>query len=75
VLGGGPGQLHLYRLFGDANGDGVIDQLDLGQFRSTFNTSVGNPLYLSYLDTNNDGVIDQLDLGQFRTRFNRNIFF
>ena len=33
TLGGGPGQLRLYRLFGDATGDGIVDQLDLAQFR------------------------------------------
>jgi hypothetical protein len=74
TLGGSSGQLHLYRLFGDANGDGVVDQTDLGQFRSSFNASTGNPAYLSYLDADNSGVIDQLDLGQFRTRFNANVF-
>jgi hypothetical protein len=74
TLGGGEGQLHLFRIFGDANGDGVIDQLDLGIFRSTFNSSLGNPFYLYYLDANNDTNIDQQDLGQFRTRFNGNVF-
>ncbi|HEX4588635.1 MAG TPA: glycoside hydrolase family 44 protein [Gemmataceae bacterium] len=66
--------LHLYRLFGDVNGDGVVDATDLGLFRSAFNTSTGNPLYLSYLDADNSGAIDAQDLGQFRTRFNVNVF-
>jgi predicted outer membrane repeat protein len=74
TLGGGAGQLHLYRLFGDVNGDGVVDQQDLGQFRSTFNTDNTNPLYLAFLDANNDGFVDQQDLGQFRGRFNVNVF-
>jgi hypothetical protein len=73
-LGGGTGQLHLYRLFGDANGDGIVDQLDLGLFRSAFNARAGDPAYLSYLDADNSGVVDQLDLGQFRVRFNQNVF-
>ena len=71
---GGPGQLHLYRIFGDATGDGVVDQLDLAQFRSAFNSSAGNPLYMSYLDADNSGTIDQEDLGQFRERFNSSVF-
>jgi hypothetical protein len=74
TLGGGAGQLHLYRIFGDANGDGVVDQQDLGQFRQAFNTSTGNPLYISFLDADNTGAVDQQDLGQFRTRFNANVF-
>ncbi len=72
--GGGPGQLELYRIFGDTNGDGVVDQVDLAQFRSAFNASAGNPLYLSILDADNSGTIDQLDLAQFRQRFNGSVF-
>jgi hypothetical protein len=74
TLGGGPGQLGLYRLFGDATGNGVVDQLDLGQFRNTFNASSSNPAYLAYLDADNSGAIDQTDLGQFRVRFNANVY-
>jgi hypothetical protein len=74
TLGGGAGQLHLYRIFGDTNGDGIVDQRDLGQLRSTLNTSAGNPLYLSVLDADNSGVVDQIDLGQFRSRFNGSVF-
>jgi hypothetical protein len=74
TLGGGAGQLGLYRIFGDTNGDGIVDQQDLGQFRQTFNASVGNSLYIAFLDSNNDTNVDQQDLGQFRTRFNANVF-
>ena len=74
TFGGGPGQLGLYRLFGDVTGNGTVDQQDLGQFRSTFNLSSSQAGYIAALDANNDGNIDQLDLGQFRTRFNLNVF-
>jgi hypothetical protein len=74
TLGGGAGQLHLYRLFGDTNGDGVVDMTDLGQFRSALNAGVGDAFYLSYLDADNSGFVDQMDLGQFRSRFNANVF-
>jgi hypothetical protein len=70
---GGHG-LHLYRLFGDANGDGVVDAIDLGQFRSTYNANSASPLYLSYLDVDNSGAVDAQDLGQFRSRYNENVF-
>jgi hypothetical protein len=72
--GGGAGELRLYRLFGDATGDGVVDQLDLGQFRAASNSSVGNPAYVAYLDADNSGTIDQIDLGQFRVRNNASVF-
>jgi streptogramin lyase len=74
TFGGGPSQLHLYRLFGDANGDGVVDATDVGQLKSTFNRNSTDPLYLSYLDANGDGVVDAIDIGQFKSRFDANIF-
>jgi hypothetical protein len=66
--------LHLYRLFGDVNGDGVVDASDLGLLRSAYNSSAGSPVYLSYLDADGSGSIDAQDLGQFRSRFNLNVF-
>ena len=66
--------LHLYRLFGDVNGDGTVDSTDLGLFRSAFNSGTGSSLYVSYLDADNSGAIDPSDLGQLRTRFNVNVF-
>jgi hypothetical protein len=74
TAGGGPNQLRLFRLFGDSNGDGVVDQTDLAAFRGSDNTSIGNGEYLYYFDSDNSGTIDTVDLGQFRTRFNTNIF-
>jgi hypothetical protein len=70
---GGSG-LHLYRLFGDVNGDGVVDATDLGQFRSTFNSNSSQANYLWYLDADNSGAVDATDLSQFRSRFNSNVF-
>jgi ELWxxDGT repeat protein len=59
----------LFRMFGDVNGDRNVNGLDLGFFRNSFGTQVGDQNYLSYLDFNGDGVINGFDLGQFRTRF------
>jgi hypothetical protein len=70
---GGTG-LHLYRLFGDVSGDGVVDATDLGQFRSTFNANTSQANYLAFLDADNSGAVDASDLGQFRSRFNVNVF-
>jgi hypothetical protein len=68
------GGLHLYRLYGDANGDGVVDTIDLAQFRSAYNTGIGDPSYLAFLDADNSGANDTQDLGQFRSRQNANVF-
>ena len=72
--GGGPGQLHLYRLFGDSDGNGIVDQVDLARFRSANNSSSISEAYIAYLDADNSGTIDQFDLAQFRQRNNANIF-
>jgi hypothetical protein len=70
---GGSGT-HLYRLFGDVNGDGVVDPTDLTPLRGAFNANSSQSNYIVALDANNDGVIDPTDLNQFRTRFNTNVF-
>jgi RHS repeat-associated protein len=59
----------LSRLYGDVNGDGVVNGLDFGLFRSAFGTAAGDPAYLDYLDYNGDGAINGLDFAQFRSRF------
>jgi fibronectin type 3 domain-containing protein len=70
----GTGGLHLYRLFGDVSGDGVVDATDVGQLKSTFNRNSSDPLYNQYLDADNNGVVDASDVGQFKPRFNVNVF-
>ena len=70
---GGNG-LHLYRLFGDGDGNGVVDSTDLGYFRSTFNYNWTQQQFLAYFDSDNSGAVDSTDLGQFRVRYNTNIF-
>jgi hypothetical protein len=67
----------LFRLFGDATGNGVVDLLDLAIFRGTFNQTGPNPpntAFLAFLDSDNNNTVDLLDLAQFRSRFNINLF-
>jgi subtilase family serine protease len=59
----------LFRMFGDVNGDQVVNGFDFGFFKNAFGTQTGDPTYLNYLDFNGDGVINGLDFGQFRNRF------
>jgi hypothetical protein len=59
----------LFRFYGDVNGDGVVNGLDFGAFRSAFGTAAGDPAYLSFLDFNGDGAVNGLDFGQFRSSF------
>jgi large repetitive protein len=58
-----------YRLFGDGNGDGVVDEDDLLAFASAYGTGSGGPGYQDYFDYNADGVIDEDDLLAFADRY------
>jgi hypothetical protein len=69
VLAGDPVTNKLFRLFGDVNGDGTVNGLDLAAFRATFGTIVGSPSYVAFLDSTGDGAINGLDLTAFRNRF------
>jgi hypothetical protein len=62
-----------YRLFGDGNGDGVVDVDDLLAFASAYGTGSGAPGYLWYFDSNGDGVIDLDDLLAFADRYGTGI--
>jgi Dockerin type I domain len=60
-----------FRLFGDVNGDGVVDQQDRELFRSAFGTKAGDVGYLWYFDFDGDGDVDGRDNGQFNRRFDQ----
>jgi hypothetical protein len=65
----GDRQDSFFRLFGDSNGKGYVDNHDLFLFRSAFGRHVGEAGYLWYFDYNDDGVVDDADLEQFFLRY------
>ncbi len=67
-LPGGDSTTTFYRLFGDVNGDGIVDSLDSLFFRSRQGSATGSSGYRWYLDYDNSGIIDSLDSLQFRKR-------
>jgi hypothetical protein len=58
-----------FRLFGDSDGDGHVDERDRELFRSAYKTKAGDAGYLWYFDFDGDGVIDGRDNGEFNRRF------
>jgi hypothetical protein len=58
---------NFFRLFGDANGDGVVTNGDLNGFRKAFAAAAGvyNPIF----DINDDQTISNADLNQMRLDF------
>gem|GEM_PF-1806728 len=49
-------------LTGDANGDGVVNALDVDEIRSRYGAKRGESNYTESADCNGDGVIDELDI-------------
>jgi hypothetical protein len=58
----------LFRLFGDADGNNIIDLLDFAAFRAAF-----NPNYNSIFDFDSSGTVDLLDFNQFRQRYGMSV--
>jgi hypothetical protein len=58
----------LFRLYGDADGNNIIDLLDFAQFRAAF-----NPNYNSIFDFDGSGTVDLLDFNQFRSRYGMSV--
>jgi len=57
-----------FRLFGDSDGDGDVDDVDRDLFRSSFKKSAGDPGFLWFFDFHGDGQVGGRDNGQFNRR-------
>ena len=63
----------VFRLFGDADGNGVVDNSDMFLIRASINKSVGEIGYLALFDFDGNGTVDQADYNQLRNRFGKKI--
>ncbi len=54
------------KLFGDTNGNGMIDDADAQQFDAARGKRRGDAGYLWYLDANGDGTVDDADAALFQ---------
>ncbi len=57
-LPGGDYVDYLFRLFGDADGDGDVDNKDYFSFRTTAGKRAGDAGFLWFLDADGDGIVD-----------------
>ena len=62
-------QTGIKRLFGDSDGNGTVDALDLFRLRTSFGKVSTDPGFLAYFDFDGNGTVDALDLLRFRQRF------
>jgi hypothetical protein len=58
-----------FRLYGDVNGDGKVDNTDSAALQKAYRSRRGMANYAWYFDVNNDGVIDATDYSQFLRRY------
>jgi hypothetical protein len=59
-----------YRLFGDVDGNKVVNATDYAALRSTFDKHSTDPGFDAAFDYDNNSIINAYDLTQFRKRFN-----
>lgn len=69
-VSGGDNLDGFFRLFGDTNGDGVVNHTDLDVMLSSFRKSGGDAGFLWFLDYDGDGNVGGLDMAQFNHRRN-----
>jgi hypothetical protein len=62
-----------FRLFGDANGDGVVDNRDTALFRGTYNKTSTDAGYLALFDYEGNGIVDVNDQRQVMLRYGKKI--
>jgi hypothetical protein len=60
--------LAFHRLFGDTNGDGTVDALDMAVLRGALGHTTGQPGYVWWLDYDQNGSIVGFDGQQLRQR-------
>ncbi|HMQ15922.1 MAG TPA: hypothetical protein PKC49_08110 [Phycisphaerae bacterium] len=54
---------------GDVDGDGIVDQADLGSLLAAFHASTGEPNFNPLADFDSDGTVGQMDLGVLLAAF------
>lgn len=62
-----------FRLFGDGNGDGVVDNRDVALFRGTFRKASTDPGFLPMFDFDGNGVVDINDQTAMMKRYGKRI--
>jgi hypothetical protein len=58
-----------HRLFGDSDGNRIVNALDYARLKSTFGRLPSDPLFNSAFDYEGNNLINALDLARFRQRY------
>lgn len=68
-MAGGNQTLNFYRLFGDADGNGSVDQSDYTAFLKGYGQSAGSSSYNAIFDYDGNGIVNGTDYLQFKKSF------
>jgi len=58
-----------HRLFGDSDGNRIVNALDYARLKNSFARSSSDPLFNSAFDYEGNSLINALDLARFRQRY------
>jgi uncharacterized repeat protein (TIGR03803 family) len=73
AMTGGDQTFTFDRLFGDADGNGIVDNADYFQFKKTYGQSLGSANYNSAFDYDANGIVNNADYFQFKKRYGMQI--
>ena len=63
-----------FRLMGDINGDGVIDDADVALLQAAWGSTPSDPNWNADCDLNGDGTVGTMDLHIFNTNYGKDVF-
>ncbi len=73
-FGDQPGH-RFFRLFGDGNGDRIVNAIDVGMFNNTYRRRAGMAGFNSIFDSDSDGDVDVTDYAFMRDQINKTMNF
>jgi len=76
TLNGGDQTHSFEKRYGDINDDGVVGNIDFGQFKTAFAKSAAVPsVNTPKFDVNHDGIVGNTDFGKFKANFGKQQWF
>ncbi|MCR9294074.1 MAG: PKD domain-containing protein [bacterium] len=72
-IAGGDAVDEFFRFYGDANGDRMVDNIDLFGFRRTYRKTNNDLFFDESFDVDGDGDVDNIDLFLFRRNYRKSL--
>jgi uncharacterized repeat protein (TIGR03803 family) len=73
TMSGGDQTFTFDRLFGDADGNGIVNNADYFQFKKTYGQASGSANYNPIFDYDANGIVNNADYFQFKARYGQQI--